>query len=280
MLCELKISTRNTGTYRGDGMRIPKRKMFLFCQLVCLAAFSIAGCAQNGKSTNESEPSGPLLSIDPATVGSITGTVTIENSSSIMAAPTPSCGKGNGSDAAASANANEQNSELAKTVIYIKTGLARYRYQTPTDHAVLDQKGCTYVPHVIALMTGQPLEIRNSDPVAHNIHVLSKANRPWDHSEPAGVAPIMESFSKPELAVHVICKIHAGMSAYLFVFNHPYFAVPAPTGSFELKNIPPGTYTIEAWQEHLGTQDQTVTIGPKQSEAISFVFNGKNPRGD
>ena len=165
-------------------------------------------------------------------------------------------------------------------MIYLKAGLANYRYDTPKDPVVLDQKDCTYEPHVFALMTNQPLEIRNNDPVAHNIHVLAKVNKQWDHSEPAGVAPIMESFPKPELAVHVICKIHIGMSAFLFIFNNPYYAVTPPTGAFELKNVPPGTYTVEAWQEHLGTQDQTVTIGPKESKTVSFVFRAGNSSSD
>jgi hypothetical protein len=247
---------------------------------IAICAFTFAGCGQNSKTSGDAESSGPLLSIDRATVGSISGTVTIEGNSAATGVITPLCGKTNAPGVVPPGNVDEHSMELAKTVIYLKAGLARYRYDTPKDHVVLDQRGCTYEPHVIALMTNQPLEIRNSDPVAHNIHVLAKVNRPWDHSEPAGVAPIMESFSKPELAVHVICKIHAGMSAFLFIFDNPYYAVPSSAGTFELKNVPPGTYTVEAWQEHLGTQDQSVTIAPNQSKTVSFVFRAGNSQGD
>jgi len=262
-------------------LRISGRKLLLISHLLLSAflVFAFAGCGSSSRTPEATEPSAPLLSIDPETVGSINGTVTIE-SGSAASVPVPSCSKTNSSAAAPPTDALEQNSEIAKTVVYLKAGLARYRYEIPTAHVVLDQKGCTYEPHVVTLMTNQPLEIRNSDPVAHNIHILAKVNRPWDHSEPAGVAPIIESFAKPELAVHVICKIHVGMSAYLFVFDNPYFAVPSSAGTFELKNIPPGTYTVEAWQEHFGTQDQTVTISPKQSQTISFVFKGGNHQGD
>lgn len=259
-------------------MKILRLKITALCQVLPIAIFalSVAGCGQNSKSSRDTEPLGPLLSIDPATVGSISGRVTFEGNSPMMGVITPTCGRANTPGVAPSGNADEHNSELAKTVIYLKTGLDRYRYDTPTNHVVLDQKGCTYEPHVITLRTNQPLEIRNDDPVAHNIHVLAKVNRPWDHSEPAGVPPIIESFSKPELAVHVICKIHAGMSAFLFIFDNPYYAVPSTAGTFELKNVPPGTYTVEAWQEHVGTLDQTVTIAPNQSQNVSFVFKFGN----
>lgn len=271
----MPIYTRRT-------IKISRHRTTVLFGALSLAIFALtfAGCGQTGKTAGDTESSGPLLSIDPATVGSVSGTVTIEGNSAAMGVIPPSCGKTNSPDAAPPSDVDQHRMELAKTVIYLKAGLARYRYDVPKDHVVLDQRGCTYEPHVIALMTDQPLEIRNSDPVAHNIHVLAKVNRQWDHSEPAGVAPIIESFPKPELAVHVICKIHAGMSAYLFIFDNPYYAVASSTGTFELKNVPPGTYTVEAWQEHLGTQDQSVTIAPNQSKTVSFVFRARNSQGD
>ena len=84
--------------------------------------------------------------------------------------------------------------------------------------------------------------------------------------------PFEETFSQPELAVVIKCNVHPWMRAFAFIFNHPYYDVTAKTGTFELKNLPPGTYTIEAWQEKYGAQDQTVTIGPKESKAISFTY--------
>jgi hypothetical protein len=269
------LAFRTMGTFR--------LRAILFFYSLAITAFVLAaaGCGQNGSSSSEpAESSGPLFSIDPTTVGSITGTVAIEGDAATTETIPAPCSKANSPSTSPTATLDGRNEELANTVIYLKAGLANYRYETPKDHVVLDQKGCTYQPHLIALMTNQSLEIRNNDPVAHNIHVLAKKNAPWDHSEPPGVAPIIESFSKPELAVHVICKIHIGMSAFLFVFNNPYYAVTPPTGAFELKSIPPGTYTVEAWQEHFGTQDQTVTIGPSQSKTVSFVFKAGTPSSD
>jgi hypothetical protein len=265
------------GAFRRPGILRCRAIACCHALAITIFAITIAGCGQDSNSSREpAESSSPLLSIDPTTVGSITGTVTIEGSATAMEPIVAPCSKTNSPGVVSPSAIDEHNSELANTVIYLKAGLANYRYDTPKDHAVLDQRDCTYVPHVIALMTNEPLEIRNNDPVAHNIHVLAKVNKQWDHSEPAGVAPIIESFPKPELAVHVICKIHIGMSAFLFIFDNPYYAVTSSRGVFELKNVPPGTYTVEAWREHFGTQDQTVTIGPKESKAVSFVFKAGN----
>ena len=268
-----KSKMRATGAVEAIG---PFGQETSFCCRIfafLILALALTGCGQN-PSREPAESAAPLLSIDPTTVGSITGTVSIEGSATPLGSLPVPCSKG--TSIPPPADAGGHGTDLANTVVYLKAGLANYRYETPSDHVVLDQKGCTYLPHVIALMINQPLEIRNDDPVAHNIHVLAKVNKPWDHSEPAGVAPILESFPKPELAVHVICKIHVGMSAYLFVFGNPYYAVTSSVGRFELKNVPPGTYTLEAWRDHFGTQDQTVTVGPRESKTATFVFKAGN----
>ena len=158
------------------------------------------------------------------------------------------------------------------SVVYIKSGLGRYRFDTPKEAAVLDQKGCMYVPRVLAVMVNQPVAFKNTDPTTHNIHPMPRANHAWNRSLDAGEQPYVTTFSHPELAIPVACNIHPWMRAFLFVFAHPYFAVTPRTGDFELKNVPPGTYTVEAWQERFGTQDATVTIGPNESKSITFTF--------
>jgi hypothetical protein len=247
-------------------------------------ALLLAGCGQpNGSKDARVEapekPSGPVLTLDPAATGSITGTVKIEGNLKQITGIISPCGKG-GNASAPPPPPTETKAEPANIVIYLKSGLGNYHFDTPTNPVSLDQQNCTYQPHVLALMVNQPLQIQNSDPVAHNIHVLSKVNPQWNHSEPSGVAPIMESFSKPELAIHVICKLHPGMSAFVFVFDNPYYAVTSSSGPFDLKNVPPGTYTVEAWQQQLGTEDQTVTIAPKESKTLSFVFKSGGSSGD
>jgi len=161
---------------------------------------------------------------------------------------------------------------LANVVVYVKSGLGSYYFDTPKDPAVLDQQACMYVPRVLAMMVNQPFEVKNTDPTTHNVHPMPHENRPWNRSIAAGEQPYVTTFTQPELAIPIVCNIHPWMRAYLFVFTHPYFAVTADSGNFELKNLPPGNYTIEAWHERFGTQDVAVTLAPRETKSISFTF--------
>ena len=124
--------------------------------------------------------------------------------------------------------------------------------------------------------TNQPLEIKNTDPVTHNVHPMPRENRSWNRSLPEGAPPFMTKFPHQELGIPVACNIHPWMRAFLFVFDNPYYDMTTKTGTFELKNLPPGTYTIEAWHEYLGTLNQTVTVAPRESKAISFRFTASH----
>jgi plastocyanin len=158
-------------------------------------------------------------------------------------------------------------------VIYVKDGLsADYTFTAPSTAMPLDQKGCMYDPHVIAVMTGQNIEVKNDDQTTHNIHPMPKDNREWNKSQPPGAAPISDSFARAENAIPVKCNVHPWMKSYIFVFKNPYYAVTTKDGKFELKGLPPGTYTIEAWQEKYGVQDQTVTVPAKGNATAAFTF--------
>jgi hypothetical protein len=240
-----------------------------------ILGFVITGCS---KKENE-EPQGPpepTAVVDPATAGTITGTVTFEGTPPkfhpIDMSAEPACVQANPKPVVPPIVVLGPHHALTDTVVYIKSGLGVYRYDTPTDPAVLDQKGCMYVPRVLALRTRQSLEIKNTDPVTHNVHPMPRENKSWNRSLPEGAEPFMTNFPRQELAIPVACNIHPWMRAFLFVFDNPYFVITAKTGTFQLENVPPGKYTIEAWHERLGTLDQTVTISPKESKAISFKF--------
>jgi plastocyanin len=234
------------------------------------------GCSSNKPAQQEEQEPVPTAVVDPTTTGTITGTVTFQGTPPefrpIDMAAEPPCVKANPTLVIPPVVVLGPNKELANVAVYIKSGLASYKYDTPTAPAVLDQKGCMYTPRVLALMTHQTLEIRNTDPTTHNVHVMPRQNKQWNNSLPAGGAPYETHFDHPELAMPVACNVHPWMRAFLFIFSHPYFEVTSTTGTFELKDVPAGTYTIEAWHERFGTQDQTVTIAPKESKAISFVF--------
>jgi plastocyanin len=244
--------------------------------LVLCASFFFSNIGCNKKESNETSEPAPTAVVDPATAGSITGTVKLEGVPPafhpIDMSAEAACLQANPSPVIPPIVVTGPNHALANVVVFVKSGLGSYHFDTPTEHAVLDQKGCMYVPRVLAMMVNQPLDFKNTDPTTHNVHPMPRVNRAWNRSLDAGEQPYVTTFTHPELAIPVACNIHPWMRADLFVFAHPYFAVTPKTGDFELKNLPPGTYTIEAWHERFGTQDVPVTIGPNQSKSISFTF--------
>ena len=243
-----------------------------FIVLAAVFALSVSACGGHGNS----ESSLPSAAVDLATAGSISGAVTLDGAppalQPIDMSASPACVQANPSPVLPPVVVTGDRGALANVVVYVKDAPGNYRYDTPPETAVLQQKNCMYEPHVIALMTGQPFEVENNDPTMHNVHPMPKRNRQWSTSQPAGSAALKETFTRPEFAMQVLCNVHPWMRSTVFVFDHPYFAVTPKTGSFELKNLPPGTYTIEAWHETLGTQDQAVTIAPHESQSISFTF--------
>jgi hypothetical protein len=242
--------------------------------LITLALIT-AGCSKKN-SEETSAPPEPTALVDPATAGSIGGSVKFEGTPPtfhpIDMSAEPICVQAHPKPIAPPIIELGPHDALADTVVYVKSGLGSYHFDTPKDPAVLDQKGCMYVPRVLALMTNQPLAFKNTDPTTHNVHPIPRENKPWNRSLAAGEQPYIATFPHQELAIPVACNIHPWMRAYLFVFAHPYFDVTTKTGTFDLKGLPPGTYTIEAWHERLGVQDATVTIGPKGSKSVSFTF--------
>lgn len=238
-------------------------------------SFAVASCSKKENEERSAAPE-PTAVVDPATAGTITGTVTFEGEPPVLHAidmsAEPACVQANPTPVIPPIVVLGPHGALSNAVVYIESGLSAYHYDTPTDPAVLDQKGCMYVPRVLAFRAHQPLDIKNTDPVTHNVHPMPRDNKPWNRSLPEGAEPFVTNFPHQELAIPVACNIHPWMRAFLFVFDNPYYDVTTKTGTFELKNLPPGTYTIEAWHERFGTLDQTITIAPRESKSISFKF--------
>ncbi len=247
------------------------------------------GCGQKANEpANVPESSGPApttihpdgKAVDPATAGTITGTINLEGAPpkprNINMAGVSSCAKEHAGNPAQTEDVVPgENGTLQNVVVYLQGDFSAYKFDIPQTAVTLDQKGCQYQPHVLALMTYQPLAITTSDKVEHNIHPVPKINRQWNFTEPPGAAPSQQSFAHPEVAIPVKCNLHAWMKAYVAVLDSPYFAVTGKDGSFELRNVPPGSYTVTAWHEVYGAVQQNIVLAGKESKTVMLGFKAK-----
>lgn len=165
--------------------------------------------------------------------------------------------------------------KLGNVFVYVKTGLEGKNFPTPTEKKVLDQQGCQYHPHVFGIQVGQPLSIKNSDATLHNIHGMPKSNQEFNQGQPIQNMEFDHIFDKAEVMVPFKCDVHPWMNAYVGVLPHPYYAVSADDGTFSIDKLPPGTYTLEAWHEELGTATQQVTVAANQTADVTFDFQPK-----
>jgi plastocyanin len=158
--------------------------------------------------------------------------------------------------------------------VYVKQGLEGKTFDRPQLAVVLDQKGCRFVPRVLGIQAGQTFKVTNSDPVTHNVHPIAKMNREWNQSQSPDDPPLERRFARPEVMVRVKCNVHSWMRSWVGVLDHPYFAITGPDGSYEINNLPPGEYTLEAWHETLGTQEQKVKVDAQGKASAMFRFDG------
>lgn len=166
------------------------------------------------------------------------------------------------------------NGTLANVFVWIKEGLGDRAFEAPTQPAELDQKGCLYTPHVLGVMAGQTLDVVNSDDTTHNVHPQPQNNPEWNISQPPKAEKIAKVFAREETMIPIKCNVHPWMKAYVGVVKHPFFGVTGKEGTFEIKGLPPGEYTIAAWHEKYGTTEQKVTVGPKEAKTVDFSFQG------
>jgi plastocyanin len=253
---------------------------------VALSA-SVAACGGSQESSAPAATAAPAgaMKVDPSTAGDIKGAVTITGmapkNEPIRMNADPVCVKQTASQGPQSQETYKVNGDkLANVFVYVKDGLGNYSYDPPAGNVTLDQHGCRYTPHVFGVRVGQQIEIVNSDPTLHNIHALPKANPEFNNGQPIQGMKMNHAFKAKEVMVPFKCDVHGWMNAYVGVLDHPYFAVSKDDGSFEIKGLPPGTYTIEAWHEKLGTTTQSVTIGAKESKDVSFTFDAAKAAAD
>ena len=250
-----------------------------FALPILLIGLSLAACnkkenaEQPGNDVTQAQAASPLTSapIDPATAAVIRGTVKFDGippkPREIDMSQDPACKGSNQAETIV-----VENGALANVFVYMKAGLGNRTFEIPKEPALLEQRGCKYHPHVLGLMAGQTLDIKNEDMTNHNIHPSPQNNREWNESQPPSSPTLEKRFAREEIMLPVKCNQHPWMKMYINVVKNPFFAVTDKAGKYEIKGLPPGDYTIAFVQEKLGERDQQVTVGPKETKTVDQSF--------
>jgi plastocyanin len=204
--------------------------------------------------------------------GKVTYTGTPAKQKAISMSKEPSCEKQHATPVATETVVTDSSNSLENVVVYISAGADDPN--PPSQAVTFTQKGCQYIPHVVAMHTGQELDVLNADQTSHNIHPLAKTNREWNKSQPPGAPPIKDKFDQPEF-ISVKCNIHPWMHGWFAVLKTNHYSVSGDGGAFSLPNLPPGKYTVTAWHEDYGTKTQDVTISGNETKNIDFTFTAK-----
>ena len=220
--------------------------------------------------------------VNAAGEGKISGTVKLDGAAPHMKgidmSKDPYCSKAHASDPAhLETYVVGSNGGLANVVLYLSEGLSGSALtEVAKTVPVFDQKNCMYTPHVLAMDVSQTFKVTTSDQTAHNIHPNPNpmtGNIPWNQSQPPGAPPVEKSWKAPEM-IEVKCNIHPWMHGWFAVVKGPY-ATSDGNGAYTINNVPPGSYTVTAWQEAAGTQTQKVTVAAGGAATADFTFKAK-----
>ena len=269
-----------------------KREMKVWLALIVVLAIlslgSACGGGSEGPATNDDAPTTATTEWKTTgDEGTVTGAVayagTPPPAKRIDTSADPVCGQRNPN--LMTEDTSVSDGKLANVFVYIKDGtladgkkIGDYSFGAPSDPVVLDQEGCHYRPHVLGVQTNQTVRITNSDPTQHNVHPTPRFNPEWNQTQASGAAPIERSFARAEVLIPVKCNQHPWMKAYIGVVRHPFYSVTSEDGKFEIKGLPPGTYTVAAWHEKGGPtgteKTMQVTVPAKGSATADFSFDG------
>ena len=164
------------------------------------------------------------------------------------------------------------NQTVKWALVYIKEGAPSPTAPAPSEAVEIDQKGCMFEPHMVAVRVGQKVIFKNSDALLHNVRSESKVEKPFNIAQPIQNMTTAKTFTQPEIGIKMRCDVHFWMASYVHVLDHPFYAVTGDDGGYQIKDLPAGTYTIEVWHEKLGTQTQTVTVADGDQKTVDFTM--------
>jgi hypothetical protein len=171
-----------------------------------------------------------------------------------------------------------EGSGLGNVVVYVKEGLEGKKYSQKTPPITIDNVGCLFEPYVSATMTGQKILLKNSDPVLHNVHATPKYNKEFNFAQPVQNQVNEKSFSEPEVMIRMKCDVHNWMFTYVSVFDHPYFAVTDKNGNYQIPNLPPGNYVVEACHLKAGKNDVSISGNFSTGRRVNFSLTVPAPQ--
>ncbi len=241
--------------------------------ITALLAVAIFSSGQNG-----GNPAGKKPYIRTGYEDTLSGTITLAGKRPkpliIDMSADPRCNDGNADPTTDWVMGHE--GKLANVFVYIKSeALDGYSFEQPTSPAMLEHKGCRYVPHLLGIRVGQPLMILNSDPTIHNTYPTTRDNKEWNQSQPVASSAIRAVFDLPETFIPFKDNLHPWEKAYVGVFAHPFFTISDDFGNYRIEGLPPGHYTVVAWHERFGEKTVEVTLVPGEARDISFNFEAK-----
>ena len=219
----------------------------------------------------ESDGGGAEASGEPGTVsGVVRFEGVVPELTRINLGPTPECHSQGGTELW-SEDYLVSDGKVENALVYIRRGLPRsMEFDPVTEPAVIDQKGCRFIPHILAVQEGQPIEVLNSDEGLHNVHIHAQRNPSPNFGLAADASRTLE-FKRSEI-VKVSCDVHPWMLGYVGVFKHPFFAVTGKDGAFRIEDLPPGEYRMVAWHERFGTFEKDFTLASGADVQLDFTM--------
>jgi len=243
------------------------------------AALLLNSCSQPAPTPSKKAAEAEKITyteVDPSTAGTISGKVTFTGKKpapkKVNMEEDPQCSRLHKTAVYDEPVQVSRDGGLANAFVYLKSGLEGKKFRVPSEPVTIDQKGCWFHPRVIGIQAGQTFSVVNSDPVTHNIHPRAQNNREWNQSQDPGSPALARKFVRPEIMIRVKCNVHPWMKAWVGVVDSPYFAVSDKAGVFEIRNVPPGDYTLEVWHEQFGIQQEPVKLAASAKAEVAFQY--------